>query len=288
MRVGPSSGARVSSYAPSCMRRRFWDRAATFLEGIVLVAAGASAACGGGRTADLADASNPGKDGSPEAGPPVDAGTPGEDCGPPDGAFAAYVSPAAGTIAGSGVMASICNAEAYVFLSRYTTPPGDYLLFINSAQASTFTFNGPPGANDGLLDATMLISGPMPGTYASAGSSSCGFLGFSYDLPIPPGVDCDGGTGPDCPPGCTAACSGQGCEPCMPSAPEVSYGASAASDCLGETQTPAGSWTATITSIKPASTEQNGTYYLAHGTFSATLVNEGDAGSAMVNVSMAF
>jgi hypothetical protein len=254
-------------------------------------AVGLSVACGGGQTADVADASSPTRDGggvdaAPDATRPDDAGAPGDDCGPPS-ALPEYASPAGGTIEGTGLQGSVCNAAAYVFLSHYTTPPGDYLLFINSTQTSTFSLSV-PGASDGLLDVTVLVGGPMPGTYASSGTSTCGFLGFSYSLPVPPGVDCDGGVAPDCPPGCASVCSGQGCEPCTPQQPEVGYGATAASDCLGETQAVAGSWSATITSVGSPVVEQGGTYYAVHGTFAATLVDEGDAGAASVNVSLTF
>jgi hypothetical protein len=266
----------------------------------VLAAASATAACGGQTggestpddASDHGDTSTTGDGGEPTDGTvPGDAGTPAPvgDCGPPASGLNAYASAASGTIAASGVSVSICNAEAYVFLSRYTTPPGDYLFNLASIDnATSFEFAGDAGAANGLLSGMVLVSAPGPGTYTSTGTSSCGFLGFSYSLPLPPGIDCEGGVAPDCPPGCGSACSGQGCLPCSPMQPEVFYQANAPSDCLGDSQNVTGSWSLTLTSVAPAGTQQNGTYYVPHGTITATLTGGNDAGTDTVTMSMAF
>jgi hypothetical protein len=125
----------------------------------------------------------------------------------------------------------------------------------------------------------------MPGVYEISGSGACGSLGFSYALPIPPGVDCGTGKGPNCPPGCTSACSGFGCTPCTPAAPEVAYFAYAPSDCLGNSHALQGTWRVTITSATPYTGDGGssfGAYYIPHGSVTATLVGSGGASDTAV------
>jgi hypothetical protein len=252
---------------------------------VTMCASAGALGCSGGQTADTADGS------TGEGGSPGDdgGGHPLVDCGPPDAAFVGYATAAGGTVTGPNVNASICNAEAYLFQSRYSSPPGDYLLFLNSASEGSIALTSPPGASDGLLTGMMLVTAASPGTYTSSGA--CGFLTFGLSLPVPAGVVCTG-TGPDCAPGCGSACSGFGCEPCTPMQPTVGYGANAPSDCLGTTQTVAGSWTVTLTSVVPypnddAGSNENGPHFVTHGTVTGTLPN-GDGGTDMATITMGF
>ena len=104
---------------------------------------------------------------------------------------------------------------------------------------------------------------------------------------MPPGVDCDGGVPPTCPPGCATACSSAGCLPCTPSAPSVSYNAQASSDCLGDPQTVMGSWTVNLTSVVPSGDAGIfPMYYIPHGTLTATMVT--DDGGADTTFTMWF
>jgi hypothetical protein len=258
--------------------------------GALVVAAGALAACNG-QTGDTADASTGDGGSGDTGGPGNDAGYALGDCGPSAG-LAGYATAASGTVVGPGVSAALCGAEAYLFQSRYSMPSGDYLFYLDSTTSSSIELQSPAGASDALLTGMMQVSTPAPGVYRSSDATSCGFLSFSYALPVPAGVDCgDNTVGPDCPPGCGSACSGLGCEPCTPQQPEVDYGASAASDCLGDTQPVAGSWTVTLTSVVPyeddAGANENGPHYTTHGTVTATLPDE-EGGTDTVTLTMGF
>jgi hypothetical protein len=218
----------------------------------------------------------------------VDGGT----CPPPvDGGLGPAQSAAGGTVTGPNLDATICNAGAYIYLSSATTPPGDHLFMLDSREGYTLTtFQAPPGANAPLLNASVLVSTPSPGVYRSSDSAACGFVDFEYDLPIPPGVECSDGAPPTCSPGCAALCSGLGCGSCMPSPPNVGYQAQAPSDCLGSPQTVLGSWTLTLTSVTPYTTDagSSSASYIVHGTLAATLVGAADGGSDTATMSMSF
>jgi hypothetical protein len=211
----------------------------------------------------------------------------GVDCGAPSGSVQPYDSEASGTVLGSAVHADICNAPAHLYLSPYTMPPDRVLLFLNSTTSSSITLESPPGAADPILQGMISVSSPSPGVYRSSDGTACGSLGFSFDLPVPPGVDCDGGVPPNCPPGCSTVCSGFGCDPCTPAPPQVYYGAQASSDCLGSTTAVQGSWTLTLTSTEKITGDAASwqTYYLPHGSLTATLVGvDGGADTATLAV----
>jgi hypothetical protein len=213
----------------------------------------------------------------------------GADCGAPSASGQPYDSEASGTVAGSAVHADICNALAHLYLSPYTMPANQVLLFLNSTTSSSITLESPAGATDPILVGTISVSSPSPGVYRSSDGTACGDLGFSFYLPVPAGVDCDGGVPPSCPPGCGSLCSGFGCEPCTPSPPEVDYEAQAASDCLGSTTAVEGSWTLTLTSAEKITGDAASwqTYYLPHGSLTATLVNA-DGGTDTTTLSIDF
>jgi hypothetical protein len=228
---------------------------------IVAVVLGAlTAACGangagptgtapdGGAARDAGQVVAPGLDATTpaEGSAPGDATTPAEDaaadasggvslpsaCRPPD----AGETVATGTVIGAGVSGVICDATASLYLSTATTPPNQLLLKLDSSLLpDDSTFQSPPGASDAFFLASFSVSAPAPGTYGSAIGQPCGGLVFSYNLPVPPSVDCEGGAPPSCPPGCTTACSEvgrSGCLPCTPVVPQVGYETYESTDCL--------------------------------------------------------
>jgi hypothetical protein len=197
---------------------------------------------------------------------------------------------ATGTVTGSGVSGVICHAEARLYLSTATTPPNLFLLDLySSSLPNDSAFQSPPGASNAFFTGYFSV-GAAPGTYGSATGEPCGGLVFSYDLPVPPSVDCDGGVPGSCPTGCTSACSGFGCSPCVPVAPQVGYETYGSTDCLGNTQTTQGSWTATLTSVVPnggSAPDAMATDYTIHGTFTANMT-QGDSGADTAALTFSF
>jgi hypothetical protein len=275
---------------------------------IVVIAVGALiAACGASVTPtsvandaaaeqDASEETAAENDATPPTGdagsPPGDSGLPPSSCpAAPDSGVAPYETVANGTFVGPSTNSVICHATASLYRSPYTTPPNQLLLMLNSSDSpDDITFQSPPGAVDGLLTGMLSVSAAAAGTYGSATGGPCGGLVFSYDLPVPPSVDCEGGAPPSCPPGCTTVCSGFGCEPCSPAAPEDSYETYGTTDCLGDTQTTQGSWTATLTSVVPYSgpaVGASGAYYVVHGTFTANMT-DGDAGADTAVLDLSF
>lgn len=141
----------------------------------------------------------------------------------------------------------------------------------------------------------MQIASAAPGTYTSSDATNCGSLSVSYVLPVPPGVDCGDGsvTGPNCPPGCSSACSGFGCTPCTPDPPEGFYEAQGGATCFEVAEPAIGSWSITLTSVEPytgdAGASQGRVLYVAHGSVTAQMIGgDGDAGSEPATVTLAF
>jgi len=263
-----------------------------------------------GHASEASEAAHPSSDAATasEAGPELDEASSGDDtggpgdagvsddtsdaageCSPPGGTLGWYVTAASGDISGSDVSASFCNASAWLYQSSSTTPRDDYLLFFNSTEMTSFVATKPADASYWLIVGSMQVSAASPGVYPSAGE--CGGLGFEFSLPVPPGVTCSG-TGPSCPPGCQSVCSSSGCAPCGPIQPTVSYIAEGASDCLGTTRSPTGSWTVTLTSVEPyysdAGGNENGPHYVAHGTLTATVPSVGGDGGSTMALTAAF
>jgi hypothetical protein len=202
--------------------------------------------------------------------------------------------PVSGTVSGPDLSGVLCPGGAFARIlpagASYDTEPFifelDYTVG-STTQAQPFLFSSPSGATDGEIDVLLGLPSAGPGEYDSPSGGQCGSLAFTYYLPVPPTVDCDGGQPPACPPGCGTVCSGFGCNPCTPQAPAVSYLAQGATDCIGDTQAAIGSWHLSLTSVAPGGTSGSTTYYLPHGTFTATMPADGDAGagSAMLSVS---
>jgi hypothetical protein len=234
-------------------------------------------ACGGTTIgSETGDASTPGDAVARDGSVPVPPS-----CPPAHEGLQPYDTAASGTITGAGLSGVFCNATADVYLSSHTTPAGRFLLQLNSGEALSASFSSPKLASHAEIVAMISMSAASPGVYKSSDGEACGTVLFSYALPVPAGVNCEGKTGPSCPKGCASACSGFGCEPCTAEQPEVDYSAQAASDCLGETQTVAGSWTLTLTSVVPyeGGAGGSGAEYKAHGTLVATLLAQGDTGT---------
>jgi hypothetical protein len=259
-----------------------------------------------------------------ETAPPHDGSVSGDDAGPrsdgtvpsPDGPGAVIdtstpdaagclpilssdlhvsASPGSGTITGGNLTAVLCPGGASVYVesagARYDTMP--YFLMIeytlDSTPAADFDFQSPPGATNGELSVMVGLNSASSGDYNSPAGQDCGALVFTYYLPVPAGVSCEGGTGPDCPPGCGAVCSGFGCSPCTPQPPSVSYMAQSSTDCMGNSQTPIGSWQLSLASVTAgdAGTGSGLTYFTPHGSFTATLVAT-DGSAASVTLSVTF
>ncbi|MGD0523800.1 MAG: hypothetical protein ABSE49_01580 [Polyangiaceae bacterium] len=174
-------------------------------------------------------------------------------CAEYDGGVPAYASPAGGTVDGPGVSATLCTAVD-IDVSAYLSPSNRLLLRV-AAPVST-VFESPAGATLGTLAMMVSVGTDTPALYTSAESQSCGFVAFTYDLPEAPG--------------------------------EVTYLASATSDCVDATMV-SGAWAVTLTSVARYAGDAGspGTYYVAHGTFTATLP-QSNGGPGMVTVSLAF
>jgi hypothetical protein len=195
-------------------------------------------------------------------------------------------SPASGNVTGTSIDGVLCPAGAFARIesagAHYDTAPYFFVLGYTvggSAPVNDFVFTSPPGANHGELDVLLGLPAPAPGQFSSSSAQQCGSMAFTYYLPVPAWVDCDGGTGPSCPPGCSAACAIT-CGPCEPQEPSVGFTAQGPADCLGNTTPAFGSWTLSLTSVTEASGGGQGlSYYTPHGSFSATM-DGGDAGTA--------
>ena len=226
-------------------------------------------------------------DHSSSTDPPGDAGL---GCSPIPAPNPPFSSPAKGTISGPNLQATVCPGGVTAVVE--TTPHGSapYSFVLNHATWTTtsqadFVFQSPPSANQGQTLLLVGLPSLDPATYASPGNQECGYGFFTYYLPIPPGLDCGGGTDSTCPAGCSHACSAMGCDPCTPQQPSVSFAVSGAEDCLGKPTAVQGSWMLTLTSVELAGT--NGlTYYTPHGTLTASLMAaDGSGGPTQLSLS---
>jgi hypothetical protein len=202
-------------------------------------------------------------------------------------------SAASGTIVGGDLNAVLCPGGASAYIesagARYDTVP--YFLLINwtlgSSTSADFDFLSPAGASNGELSLMVGLSSASPGDYSSPTGQDCGSMAFTYYLPVPPGVNCDGGSGMSCPAGCSTVCAGSYCMPCTPQQPSVSYTAQGTTDCMGNSQAPIGSWQFSLTSVTPgdAGTGSGLTYFTPHGSFTAAMMaDDGSSGTATLSV----
>jgi hypothetical protein len=183
---------------------------------------------------------------------------------------------------------------------------GPFALLLDGVDGATILLSKPTDGSQPRIDGFLQIPANAPGVYSSTDANAAGDLTFSYELPIPPGVDCSTSGPPACPPGCGTICAGGGpggetsstvsgasggsgngssspasstgmssttesiiggCEPCTPINPMVTF--QAAAGLYGNS----GSWTLTLSAGGPH----------PHGKLDATLVgsdvtNTGDAG----------
>ena len=297
------------------MQRHQSESAATIAAVVAVVTLGLSvAACGNVGQA-------PGDAGPDGALPVVDGGSPlppdGSSAIPPGEAGAAFkpdasgcpsvpladlpsgASPATGTIDGPNLHAVVCPGGVWARVesagARYDTAPYflilGYAIGVNAAAPVDFEFSSPTGANSGELDLMAGLSAPSPGVYTSPSGQDCGGSAFTYYLPEPPGIDCDGGTDVSCPNGCGRACPVSGCQgiPCEPQPPSLSFVGAGTSDCIGDTQAPQGTWTVNLTSVTPAVAGSGTglTYYTPHGTLQASLLAD-DAGTGTAELAISF
>ena len=210
-----------------------------------------------------------------------------------------FQSPASGTFSGSDVDGYICKGGAFAYMER--TQASSYvgsqlLVIIDSALTGTSTsylqFNRPADATGGGFSIMAGVGSAVPGTYRSNGTS-CGSLAFCIYLPLPPDVQCPDDAGV-----CSSPyCSMQGpisALRCQPQAPEACYVAKAADSCLPDSQSPVGSWTLTLTEVTPYAMDAGSTsmsYYVVHGRFTATMVEDqgtADAGTITADLAIDF
>jgi hypothetical protein len=201
-----------------------------------------------------------------------------------------YSSPASGTATGTSRRAAICPGGVYARVepagARYDTAPFFFFLSYTVGSLSVvepFDFQSPPGASHGEVDVMVGLAAAAPGSYSSPAGSDCGALVFTYYLPVPPSVSCDGGVPPNCPKGCGTICSGFGCAPCTPQEPAVSFVGRGSANCIGSTQSPLGSWQLSLSAVtaNDAGTGPGVTYFTPHGTFTANLVGADNASETM-------
>ena len=236
---------------------------------------------------------------SAEDAPPADGGPNPDACqsiSPPYPSRG--YSPATVTVTGDALSAATCpnGAYAYVEAAEGSTATSPYFLFMSytlsegAPQGPDFVFASPSDALDGQVDVMIGLASASPGQYSSPAGYSCGSVVFDYSLPIPAGLTCDGGSPPSCPPSCLSVCSGFGCEPCTSEQPEVLYLAKGSTDCLGNSQTATGSWALSLTSVEPndGGASSGGSYFLAHGSLTATLLGGPDSGTVPADFSVSF
>jgi hypothetical protein len=234
-----------------------------------------------------------------DAESPVDAGA-GADAGyfcningAPDASFATWVS---GSIVGPGLDAVVNPGGAHAYLERtpgsISVAAGFWLAVFSNLSlpaSSTMTIQVPSDATGSLLTAFVAVSSPTPGTYTSSDLSTCSGIAFCAWLPVPASVDCADGGETECPPGC--ALQGPVMAPtCLPVAPELCFSADG-TDCAGESLGAQGSWTVTLTSVTPCAdnpASDGDSLYVVHGSLTATLVGDADAGTAPATLSLSF
>jgi hypothetical protein len=217
-----------------------------------------------------------------------------------DGGLAAYQSPASGSFSGSDLDGVICTGGAFAYLERTQASSyvGSQLLVIIGSSwsgnpANNLQFKNPANATGAMLTIMAGVSSASPGTYVSSLGQSCGGLAFCVYLPLPASVQCPDDAGACAAPYCAmqGPIMGPTCEPVTP---EVCYVAQAASSCLPGSQTPLGSWTLTLTSVEPYSSDAGSagmSYYVVHGSLTAAMVEDPsapDAGLATASLTIGF
>ena len=232
---------------------------------------------------------------------PSDAGTnPVGNVCVADAGLTAYQSAASGTFTGADLDGAICTGGVVAYMER--TQASSYvgsqlLVIITSAlsgnSATDLQFTTPSDATGGMFTIMAGVGSATPGTYSSSNGTSCGSLAFCIYLPLPAGIQCPDDAGACNPPYCNMQGPIMG-PSCGPVTPEVCYETRAANSCLPDTQTALGSWTMNLTSVTPYASDAGSggmSYYVVHGTFVATMVEDqsaADAGVVNANLTMSF
>jgi hypothetical protein len=196
-------------------------------------------------------------------------------------------NPASGTLVGDNVLAAVCLGGAFAYLEKpaYSTSP--YIFIANTAGSGTTTeFQRPADALFGEITVLTGVSAASPGTYGS--DSSCGSVVVCVGLPTPP-IDC-GDSSFTCPAGC--GLFGPVSNPmCQPVEPTDCWTAYTGALCVpgGHPQTPGGSWSLTLTSVdSPGADVGIDARLNVHGSLTATLLGNGDAGLGPATLTLSF
>ena len=253
----------------------------------------------GGSGANAGNAGSPGTaaDGAPAADglAPFDGGACIDNARiePPGG-------PAGGSFSGSGLNGTVCTGGALAYLQSTPAAGGgapQIALYIDNvdtgAPGDRIRFADPADALAGEVHIDIGLGAASSGTYDD--TQTCGSVVLIADLPLPSTVTCATdaavSSDSDCPPGCASTGSFSG-PACAPIEPTTTYAATASSDCVGDSTTPEGSWTLTLTSVTPELPDAGSdgpSYYQVHGNLSATLTGQAaDAGSATVALVLSF
>jgi hypothetical protein len=206
---------------------------------------------------------------------------------------------ATGTFSGDGVSGAICDRGAFAYVQ--STPADDggapmiELLIettVKGSPAAALRFSTPGNVVSGEINVDIGLPAASAGTYAPA--ATCGSAVIVATLPPPDASICATDAGPDsfdCPTGCQSI-GGISDHTCAPIAPELDFVALASDDCRGDSTTPTGSWTLTLTSVTPYPADAGAygvLYYAVHGTLTATLADEqSDGGTSGVSLALTF
>jgi hypothetical protein len=263
-------------------------------DGGVVTGAGGNGATGAGGTSTASGTGGALTDGGPltDALPPFDGG------GCTDPGTEQPIGAAAGGSFTGEISGAVCAGGAYAYLE--STPAADggaptVALYLDStvsgSPAAAVRFTAPADAVAGEIHVDIGVPAATAGSYAL--DATCGSAVLIATLPTPDASVCatDGGDGYDCPPGCeqTGPLSDL---TCTPIAPQLTFAALAADDCVGDSTAPEGEWTLALTSVTPYPADAGAgysTYYAVHGTLTATLADQSaDAGTAGVSLSLTF
>ena len=203
-------------------------------------------------------------------------------------------STVSGSFNGPELAGTFCAGGAFASLEQTPDSIGagsNLYLFINTQGTHTCSVQTPLGGYDCDLQILVSVPTPIPGTYQSSSGGSCDELLFTATAP-PTVTSCGGVSSPaQCPPGCSYGPQPNGFPgggaPCVPSeGPSVQYSAAAGGLCLDtETYAHLGSWTLTLTSVTPedGGSQLQGTYYIAHGSLTATMISGRDLYTGELN-----
>jgi hypothetical protein len=263
---------------------------------------GSNGATGGSGSGTGGASSSGGTGGS--IGPVTDGGTVADALPPFDGGTCTAsgsqntdpnMTAASGSFSGA-LTGAVCAGGTFAYVQSTPADDGgaplvELLIATLGAgdPAARIRFQEGAELTDGELAVDIGISAAATGTYVQ--DVTCGSAELFANLPGPdPSICATDAGGFDCPDGCQSTGPDQ---PCTPIPPQVVYAALSASDCHGDSTTPAGSWTVTLTSVTAEPDAGTGTLgsliYRVHGTLTATLADQDpDGGAAGLSLSLTF